>query len=328
MKKFLSLVLAAVLLCLTFAACGDSTTNSSSSEASADSASDTSVDVNHKLGILAPAATQGWFAAVAYDAEVYCKQLGTEYKVLTSNNVDEMITQLGDLKKWGAEGIVVFPEWDGMEIPIQKTIDDGIPVVSFDIEISANGVYHLSGDNEDMGAQSAQYIVDKIGTEGTVVLLDAPDVQSLSEPRELGFTETMAEIAPNINIITYPTKFTQEAGLADFTDVLAANPQIDAVYSMDDDVAIGVIQAIEKSGRTDVKVVAGGGGSQEYFGMMQSNQDIWIASTLYSPATVAQAVDMALDILNGKTVDDVRIIPTTIVDRDNCADYLDADSPY
>lgn len=283
-----------------------------------------------KIGILAPAVTHGWVAAVAYNAELRCKELAdtVDYMLYTSGNAEEMTTQLDDLKTWGAQAIVAFPQWEGMEVPIQAAIDEGIYVVNFDIEIAADGVYRVSGDNEDMGVQGAKYIVDKIGTEGTVVVMNVPSSGSVSELREKGFVETLSEIAPDMNVITYASAFTREDGLKDMSDILTANAQIDAVYSMDDETSIGVLQAIAEAGRKDIKVVTGGGGCQEYFAMMPENEDIWIESALYSPAMVMDAVDMAVALLKGETVEEVKIIPTTIVDRENCADYLDANSPY
>jgi ribose transport system substrate-binding protein len=43
---------------------------------------------------------------------------------------------------------------------------------------------------------------------------------------------------------------------------------------------------------------------------------------------VRDAIDMGLSVLKGEKVDPVKIIPTTIVDRSNYKDYLDANSPY
>ena len=119
----------------------------------------------YKIGILAPAVTHGWVAAVAYNAEARAKELGSEveYKLYTSTNAEEMTSQLDDLQTWGAQAIVAFPQWQGMEVPIQAAIDKGITVVNFDIEIAAKGVYRVAGDNKDMGVQGAKYIVDKIG---------------------------------------------------------------------------------------------------------------------------------------------------------------------
>ena len=85
------------------------------------------------------------------------------------------------------------------------------------------------------------------------------------------------------------------------------------------------------TGLGKAKVITGGGGAQEWFNMMlaDENQDIWLQSDLYSPVMVEDAVDMALDILNGNAPEDpVKIIPTERVDRENAADYLDENSPY
>ena len=72
--------------------------------------------------------------------------------------------------------------------------------------------------------------------------------------------------------------------------------------------------------------ITGGGGCQEYFNMMKENEDIWIESSLYSPLMVKDAVDMALDVLAGKDVEPVKIISTTVVDRDNVDEYLDPEN--
>lgn len=282
----------------------------------------------YKIGILAPAVTHGWVAGVAYHAEQRCKELAdtVEYKLYTSNNAEEMTTQLDDLKTWGAQAIVAFPQWEGMEVPIQAAIDEGIYVVNFDIDIAANGVYKVTGDNEGMGIEGAKYIVDKIGTEGTVVALTVPTSGSVNELRMKGFTETMAEIAPNVKIIEYATEFSREAGLKDMADILTANPQIDAVYSLDDETSIGALQAIEDAGRTDIKVITGGGGCQEYFNLIASNENINVCSALYSPLMVKDAVDEAVALLKGETVEPVKVIPTTIVDRSNVDQYLDPEN--
>ena len=286
----------------------------------------------HKIGILAPAVTHGWSAGVAYYAEQRCEELKAEgtidYMIYTSSNSDEMTTQLDDLILWGAEAIVAFPQWTGMEVPIQNAINMGITVVNFDIEIAAEGVYRVSGDNYNMGEEGAKYIVDKIGPEGTVVILDVPTSGSVAELRKAGFLDTLAEIAPNMEVLTYATQFTREAGLADMADILVANDHIDAVFSMDDETSIGALQAIREAGRTDIKVITGGGGCQEYFNMMPEYENLWVESALYSPDMVMDAVDMAVAILNGEEVEQVKIIPTTIVDKTNYQDFLDPNSPY
>jgi len=324
-KKTLSIIAAVFLMLVPLlTACGGEKSSGNNGN------SGNSGGKKHKIGILAPAVTHGWVAAVAYNAEMRAKELGDqiEYKIQTSNNAEEMTSQLDDLKTWGAEAIVAFPQWEGMEVPIKQALDAGIKIVNFDIKINVDGVYRVAGDNKDMGIQGAKYVVDKIGKTGTVVMLEVPSSGSVSELRKQGFVDTMKEIAPDMKILSYATKFTREDGLKDFSDILTKNKKIDAVYSMDDETSIGVLQAIKEAGRTDIKVVTGGGGMQEYFKMMPENNDIWIESALYSPAMVKDAVDIALKLLNGEDVPKETIIPTTIVDKSNYEKYLDDKSPY
>jgi ribose transport system substrate-binding protein len=327
MKKALSLlVLIALIMVPILSACNSNTDTASDDKGKTDD----SGTKKHKIGILAPAVTHGWVAAVAYNAEIRAKELSTdiEYKIQTSNNAEEMTSQLDDLKTWGAEAIVAFPQWEGMEVPIKQAMDEGIKIVNFDIKIDVDGVYRVAGDNKDMGIQGAKYIVDKIGKEGTVAILEVPSSGSVSELRKAGFVDTIKELAPDMKLLTNATQFTREDGLKDFADILTKNPKIDAVYSMDDETSIGVLQAIKEAGRTDIKVVTGGGGMQEYFKMMPENNDIFIESALYSPAMVKDAVDVALKLLKGETVAEETIIPTTIVDKTNYKEFLDDKSPY
>lgn len=327
MKKVFKVFALLVLVIMPILVACNSETSSNNTD---DDTAKDSGNKKYKIGILAPAVTHGWVAAVAYHAEARAKELSDEieYQIQTSSNAEEMTSQLDDLMTWGAEAIVAFPQWEGMEVPIQRALDEGIEVVNFDIAINADGVYRVSGDNEDMGIQGAKYMVDKIGTEGNVVILEVPSSGSVSELRKKGFVETLEEIAPNMNLLTYATQFTREDGLKDFADILTSNDKIDAVYSMDDETSIGVLQAISEAGRTDIKVVTGGGGMQEYFKMMPENEDIWIQSALYSPAMVKDAVDVAIKVLKGESVEEVTIIPTTIVDRENYEDFIDEGSPY
>lgn len=333
MKRFISMFLIVALLMTMTIGCSSKPADVGEVESENQVKDDAGANEDgkkYKIGILAPAVTHGWVAAVAYNAEARAKELSDqiEYNIQTSSNAEEMTAQLDDIMTWGADAIVAFPQWQGMEVPIQKALDAGIQIVNFDIEIAVDGVYRVSGDNEDMGIQGANYIVDKIGKEGTVVILEVPTSGSVSELRKKGFMETIANIAPDLNLITYATQFTREDGLKDFADILTSNPKIDAVYSMDDETSIGVLQAIREAGRTDIKVITGGGGMQEYFNMMPENEDIWIQSALYSPAMVKDAIDVAVKVLDGEKVEDVTIIPTTVVDRDNYKDFIDENSPY
>ena len=290
-----------------------------------------------KVGILAPATSHGWVGGVTYFAQTAADELLGEgnYILSTSSNADEMSSQIETMIQQGVEAIVVWPQFTGVETAAEMALEAGIKIFNFDMIINvdekyAEDMYVLTGDNYGMGVAGAEYIVEKIGTEGTVLIMDVPGSGNVAADRKAGFMDTMAEIAPDVEFIEIATEFNREKGLVDMTAALTANPQIDAVFSMDDETSIGALQAIVEAGRTDVKAITGGGGCQEYFGMMTEEEyaDIWVSSATYLPNMIVNCIENAVAVLNGETVENSVVLATNLVDRDNVADFINPDSPY
>ena len=333
MKKIIALLLALAMV-MSLAACGAKTEAPATEAPKAEAAPEAAAPAPEapaapeiKVGIAAPDVTHGWVAGVAYYAEKYCQDNGLEYKVSTSADAAEMQAGLQDLVAWGATVIVSFPQWAGMETAMQEIIDMGIPVVNFDVDVACEGIYKVTGDNYDMGYQSAKYIVEKAGEAATIVVMDVPSSGSVCELRKQGFYDYLTEIGYDTsNIQEFQLEsFARDDGLKNAADILEKMPQIDAFYSMDDETSIGTIQAMNDAGRTEIKAITGGGGCQEYFKIIASDEGkaIGAASALYSPAMIQDAIKVAIKLMNGESAEPVIIIPTTIVSADNVADHLD-----
>lgn len=288
------------------------------------------------IGILAPATTHGWVGGVTYYAQKAADELELNYKLLTSSNAEEMSSQIEQLISLGAQAIVVWPQFEGVEVAAEMALEKGIIIYNFDMIINVDkkylgNMYQLTGNNRGMGEEGAKYIADKLGGEGKVVIMDVPTSGNVGADRKAGFEETLAEVAPGIEIIaTVNTKFAREDGLNDMADILTAYDQIDAVFSMDDETSIGALQAILEANRTDVKAITGGGGCLEYFMMMQDEKydGIWVASATYSPSMIVNCIENVIKVMNGETVEKLVVIPTTIVDRENVLDFIDVNTPY
>lgn len=283
-----------------------------------------------KIGIAAPDVTHGWVAGVTYYAEQYCKNNNITYKITTSSDAAEMAAGLQDLVAWGADAIVIYPQWEGMESAIAEIVADGIPVVNFDIDIAVDGVYKVAGDNYGMGYESARYIIERAGKDAAVVIMDVPSFGSVASLRKAGFYEYYSENGIDTSNITEVTceTFTREVGLKTMSDVLLSHNKIDAVFSYDDELSLGCIQAITEAGRTDIKAITGGGGMQEYFWLIANEKykDLGPASVLYSPIMIQDAVKIAMKICNGETAEKETIVPTTVVSYSNVEGYIDANN--
>ena len=313
MKKLLALALALVMV-LGMVGCGEAEPE----------------EKTVKVGIAAPDVTHGWVAGVAYYAEKYCKDNNIDYKMTVSSDAAEMTSNLQDLVADGCTVVVSWPQWTGMETALQEVIDEGIPVVNFDVDVDCDGIYKVTGDNYDMGYRCAEYITETVGDAANIVVMDVPSSGSVCELRKEGFYDYLEEKNyDTTNIVEYQLEsFARDDGLAAMADILEANPEIDAVFSMDDETSIGCIQAIRDANRTDIKAITGGGGCQEYFRMIndEAYADLGLATALYSPSMVQDAIKTAITLLNGGEAESVVVIPTTIVKGDNVDSYLDANN--
>lgn len=312
-KKTIALVLVAIMAVTVFAGCKKN-----------------GEEKEYKIGIAAPDVTHGWVAGVAYYAEKYCKEHNIKYKITTSTDAAEMASNLDDLVVWGADAIVTWPQWSGMEDSVASIVEQGIPVVSFDFDIDVDGIYKVTGNNYDMGYQSAKYIVDKVGDAATIAVFPVPSAGSVSELRTKGFYDYLNEIGYDKSNIfeVSESAFGRNEGLSDMTDVLTSHDKIDAVFSLDDENSIGFVQACVEAGRTDIKAITGGGGMQEYFRMIKDEKyaSYGLASALYSPSMVEHAIQAAIDLCEGKKSEKVIVIPTTIVTKENADEFIDGNN--
>lgn len=126
--------------------------------------------------------------------------------------------------------------------------------------------------------------------------------------------------------------YTQAAGKKAMEEALAATDgaQIGAVYATDDDVAIGVLTALQEAENTTVKTVVGCGGSQTFLLLIHTTAGLNLATTVYSPESIEQCVDIAntLTIQGTQPAQKEYITEMPLVDRNNAADYINPASRY
>jgi ribose transport system substrate-binding protein len=218
----------------------------------------------------------------------------------------------------GCEIIVLFPFNDTLEAAAQRVMDAGITLVNFDRTLGGTTPdYYLAGDNYQIGVLGAQYIAEKLGGKGKIVITTIPSYGAIFEERVNGCRDGLKEF-PEIEVLgEYAAdNAAQETGLALMTDILTANPELDGVYSCDDELSTGMLKAIEEQGRLgEVKVMTGCGDGQAYFKLMDEYKDkIWLSTQTYAPYMIG--------LTQGETYDARVIIPPETLDYTNYADWM------
>ena len=111
-------------------------------------------------------------------------------------------------------------------------------------------------------------------------------------------------------------------------NILQAEDQIDAVYTHDDDMAQGVVQAIRNAGRDEEMFLTGVGGSQAAMDQIKEG-GLYRATFLYNPAMAASAVNLARLIALGEGLPELVppevprqiVVPAAVVTQETVEDY-------
>ena len=173
----------------------------------------------------------------------------------------------------------------------------GIRVVNVDRLFTAPdaATATILGDNYQIGVLAANYIADQLKCKGNVVEIQGLAGISVTTDRTKGFTDTIKQKCPGggIKIVaSQPGDFNPDKGLTVMENILQAQSDIDAVYTHDDDMAQGVVQAIRNAGRDDEMFLTGVGGSQDAMKQIKEG-GLYRATFLYNPNMAASAVNMA-----------------------------------
>ena len=321
LKKFLVLFLSLVVV-FGLAACGEN-----------ESSADVEADDTLKIGISLPSATHGWMGALIDSAEKQAKALeesdGIEYVMTNATDPNKQANDVDDLIAQDVDVIVMLPIESAALSPVgQKVKDAGIPLVIVDRELENDAAtVVVKGDNEGIGINAGKYFVEKLNGKGKIVEISGPP-SSVTEQRGSGFKEAVEGEEGMEIIASQSGDFSTEKSLEVMQNILQANPEIDAVFTQDDGMALGVLQAIKEAGRTDIQFVTGAGGAKEVFEDIKAG-GLMSATFLYSPTMVEDAVQIAAEIAKGNDPSETMVIKeATQVTEENVDEYYDPESKF
>jgi ribose transport system substrate-binding protein len=282
-----------------------------------------------------PPTDHGWLGAISKNAEEAASQYDdVEFRLLEAADSDSQAQQIEQVIADKPDALVVLPQDGEALTPVaQKAEDAGIPVVNVDRLFSAPdaATATILGDNYQIGVSAADYISQELNCEGKVVEIQGLAGISVTEERTKGFADQLKKVCPDggIDIVaTQPGDFNPDTGLKVMENILQAQDEIDAVYTHDDDMAQGVVQAIRNAGREDEMFLTGVGGSQDAMAQIEEG-GLYRATFLYNPSMAASAVNMARLIALGEGFEELVppevprqvIVPAATVTQENVSEY-------
>lgn len=286
------------------------------------------------IGFSGPAADHGWLGAINSGAQAAADSFD-DVELRVAEGTNDPIAQIAAVETFvndGVDAIVLLPT-DGAALTEAAiaAMEAGVPVINVDREFSSPFAARATilGDNYGMGVSAGTYICEQLGGEGFVAEIAGIDALPLTQDRSQGFADALSDCGLSVDA-RVAADFTVAGGEAAASQLLAANPQIDAIWNHDDDQGIGVLAAIDAAGRSEFFMM-GGAGSRSAMEAIEADDTVLKATVIYPSTQAADGVALARLIAQGKTMSDLItpsvpnriVLDAPVVTKDNVADFID-----
>lgn len=233
---------------------------------------------------------------------------------LDTNN---QIAQIRNMIAQDVDLLLIDPNSETALNPvIEEAVARGITVVVMDQPVTTDAVVSVSIDQEQWGANLAEWLVDELGGSGNIVRIEGLPGHPANVGRVRGIDRVLAA-NPGINLLASVNGNWVQAGSQQvMSDLLAAYPDIDGVLSQDG-MALGVVQAYEAAGR-ELPVLTG----ELQVAFLHKWNELLEAGTGFEtygqnnpPAIGATALGIGIRLLQGKELRDDVISSTDTYPR-------------
>ena len=195
-------------------------------------------------------------------AENLAEELGINHITLNANgNAQTEVDAIQSAISQGVDAMFIHDiDITALGPAVQSALDAGIQVscastIREYLEedyVNHELLFPIFWDEKDMGLQIGKMLVEKMNGEGKVLIISAQAGNNASNQRIAGFKEAIAD-EKDIEIVnTVACDFDRALALTATEDALTANPDITCIYSVGEEMAWGVVEALENLGRDDI----------------------------------------------------------------------------
>jgi ribose transport system substrate-binding protein len=249
--------------------------------------------------------------------------------VESEGKVDKQIANLEDLITKGVDVIITTPNSPTALVPVlKKAQDKGIKVVLLAAK-SESDFYDalITVDDYDFGKAGAEWLAKQLNGKGNIIALNGIAGISVSDERWKGAKDVFDKY-PDIKVVASANADWDYAkAKLEVSNILSANPQIDGVWSQGGGMTLGAIESFESANRPLVPMT-----SEDNNGFLKK----WkaLGSSKFKSIAIAkptwlgaEALKIALDLLDGKTVVKDQILPVAQITEENLDKFVRPNLP-
>ncbi len=271
-----------------------------------------------KIGVVVKALNSDFWKTVEAGAKAAGKDLGIEVEVLgpsAETAVSEQIDMIEDQITQRVSALAVAPSQPASAIPVfDQAKAAGIPVVLIDTDAQWDDKVSFVGTgNYNGGKQAGEFIAEKLGKGGKVVILRGAVGDPTHDERSNGAIEVLKEKGLEILDIQ-PANSERGLGMTVMENMLQVHSDIQGMFATNDEMALGALRAIQAAGKEIITV--GFDGSPDALKSIEEGE--LTASVAQNSFNIGyQGVVAAVKAVRGEAVDKRIDTGTKIISKDN-----------
>lgn len=244
-----------------------------------------------------------------------------ELKVIYQDAQNDTLKQASQIEEFisaGVDLIIVSPkEAAPLTPPIAAAYAKGIPVIVLDRRVVGDQyTCFIGADNKQIGKAAGAWLANKLGGKGKVVELKGLMTSTPGQDRHSGFRDGIKGSGLDV-AFEADMKWLEPDARKEMESALSRLDHIDAVYAHNDPGAHGAWLAAKAAGREEEMIFIGID-ALPHEGRVYVKDGI-LAATFEYPTGGDRAIEVALDLLNGKTAPKEITLPSKVYTQDNPA---------
>ena len=248
------------------------------------------------VGVCVPSATHGWAGGVGWWAEQQMKAFpDVTWEFQRAGSAADQAGQIDAMVQKGITALCVLPfDSDTPLPPLKRAKEQGVYLVVVDRALrDPIADLYIAGDNKAFGRKAAEFMVKKLNGKGSIVALRGLPVEIDAE--RFDAFDAVIKKADGIKLLAaQPGNWNRQDAHNVMQTFLTKFDHIDAVWASDDDMALGVEQAIREAGRGGDIWILGGAGMKEIVKKVMDKDSQYPADVTYPPGMVAAGIALAV----------------------------------
>lgn len=215
-----------------------------------------------KLVVFTKNVTNPFWKAVRTGADKAGRALGVEIEHAAPTKPDNIEEQTRLVEDWivkKPDAFVFVPvDYNALVPSIEKVNKAGIPVINFNNRMAGGQwVIYLGSDDEKIGYEISKFLFNALGNKGKVIHIDGVPAAITAQNRKKGFERALKETAGIQLLVSQPANYRRLPAVQVMENLMQRFPEIDGVFSANDDMAVGIVEALEAAGRGGKTKVVG-----------------------------------------------------------------------